>query len=62
MVNRKRAQRLMRLMGLQVLYPRRRTSQPGKGHKIYRYLLRDLSIEHSNHVWATDISVPQQAA
>ena len=52
----------MRLMGLQALYPRRRTSQPGKGHKIYPYLLRDLSIEHSNHVWATDMSVPQQAA
>ena len=37
-VNRKRVQRLMRQVGLQALYPRRRTSQPGKGHKIYPYL------------------------
>ena len=55
-VNRKRVQRLMRLMGLQALYPRRRTSQPGKGHKIYPYLLRGLPIERANHVWATDIT------
>jgi putative transposase len=55
MVNRKRIQRLMRQMGLRALYPRQRTSQPGEGHKIYPYLLRDLSIEHANHVWATDI-------
>ena len=38
------------------LYPRRRTSQPGKGHKIYPYLLRDLSIERANQAWASDIS------
>jgi len=55
-VNRKRVQRLMRLMGLQALYPRRRTSHPGKGHKIYPYLLRGLPIERANHVWATDIT------
>jgi len=61
-VNRKRVQRLMRVMDLQALYPRRRTSQPGKGHTIYPYLLRELSIERANQVWATDISVPQQAA
>jgi transposase InsO family protein len=39
-VNRKRAQPLMRQMGLRALYPRQRTSQPGKGHKIYPYILR----------------------
>jgi putative transposase len=55
-VNRKRVQRLRRLMDLRALYPRRRTSQPGKGHKIYPYLLRDLSIECANQVWATDIT------
>ena len=54
-VNRKRVRRLMRHMGLQALYPRRRTSQPGKGHNIYPYLLRDLLIERSNQVWAADI-------
>lgn len=55
-VNRKRVQRLMRQMGLQALYPRRRTSQPGQGHKIYPYLLRDLVIAKPNQVWATDIT------
>ena len=54
-VSRKRVQRLMLQMGLQALYPRRRTSQPGKGHKIYPYLLRDLAITRANQVWATDI-------
>ena len=54
-VNRKRVQRLMRLMGLTALYPRRRTSQPGKGHKVYPYLLRDLCVERANQVWASDI-------
>ena len=55
-VNRKRIQRLMRLMGLRALYPRQRTSHPGKGHKIYPYLLRDLCIERANQVWASDIT------
>ncbi len=54
-VNRKRVQRLMRQMGLRALYPRRRTSQPGKGHKIYPYLLRDVPVERANQVWASDI-------
>jgi putative transposase len=54
-LNRKRVQRLMRLMDLRALYPRRRTSQPGKGHKIYRYLLRNPCIDCANQVWATDI-------
>jgi putative transposase len=54
-VNRKRVQRLMRKMDLRALYPRQRTSQPGRGHKIYPYLLRDLPIMQANQVWATDI-------
>jgi len=54
-VNRKHVRRLMRQMDLRALYPRRRTSQPGKGHKIYPYLLRELAIERPNQVWATDI-------
>ena len=54
-VNRKRVQRLMRQMGLQALYPKRRTSQPGMGHKIYPYLLRGLDINRPNQVWAADI-------
>ena len=55
LVNRKRVQRLMRQMGLRALYPRRRSSQPGKGHKIYPYLLRGMSIEQPNQVWASDV-------
>ena len=55
-VNRKRVQCLMRQMDFRALYPRRRTSQPGQGYKIYPYLLRDLSIERANQAWASDIS------
>ena len=45
----------MRKMGICALYPKPRTSLPGKGHKIYPYRLRDLTIDHSNQVWAADI-------
>jgi len=55
-VCRKKVRRLMGLMGIRALYPKKRTSQPGKGHKIYPYLLRDLKVERPNQVWATDIS------
>ena len=55
-VNRKHVHRLMRLMGIQAIYPKVRTTTPNPAHKIYPYLLRNLSIERSNQVWATDIS------
>jgi len=55
-VNRKRVQRLMRLMGLEAVYPKRRTTRPAAGHKIYPYLLRNLEITRPNQVWATDIT------
>ncbi len=45
----------MRQMGLSALYPKRRTSKPGKGHKVYPYLLRNVSVERPNQVWAADI-------
>lgn len=51
-----RVGRLMRLMGIEAIYPKPRLSKPGKGHKIYPYLLRGLDIEQSNHVWSTDIT------
>jgi len=55
-VNRKRVQRLMRVMGIEALVPRPGTSKPALGHRIYPYLLRDLKISEPNHVWAADIT------
>lgn len=55
-VNRKRAQRLMRLMGIEAIHPRRSTTRPAAGHKIYPYLLRNLMIERPDQVWASDIT------
>jgi putative transposase len=55
-INRKRVQRYMRLMGLEAIYPKPRTSRPHPGHKIYPYLLRNLSIDHPNQVWTADIT------
>lgn len=55
-INRKRVQRLMRLMGLEALYPTKRTTQPGAGHKIYPYLLRDVQVTRPDQVWSTDIT------
>jgi putative transposase len=55
-LNRKRVQRLMRLMGLEAIYPKPRTTQRGAGHKIYPYLLRDLTITRADQVWGADIT------
>ena len=55
-VNRKRVRRLMQRMGMQILYPKRKTSKPGQGHKIYPYLLKGLEINRANQAWATDIT------
>jgi putative transposase len=55
-VNRKRVQRLMRQMGIEALGPKPKTSKPAPGHKIYPYLLRGLTIERPNQVWAADIT------
>ena len=45
----------MRQMGLRAVFPKPRTSQAGKGHKIDSYLLNGLSIDRANKVWASDI-------
>ena len=55
-VNRKRVQRLMRLMGLEAIYPKPKTSRPHPEHRVYPYLLRHLNIDRPNQVWAADIS------
>jgi len=55
-VNHKRVGRLMRKMGIQAIYPKRKTSVPNKDHKVFPYLLRNMKIEYPNQVWATDIT------
>lgn len=55
-VNKKRVARLMRLMGLQAVFPGQKTTIPAPGHKIYPYLLRGLKITRPNQVWSTDIT------
>jgi putative transposase len=55
-INLKRVRRLYRLMGLEAIGPKPNTSKPSPGHKVYPYLLRGLTVSHSNHVWATDIT------
>ena len=55
-VNRKRVQRLMRLMGLAGVGPRPGTSRSHPEHKIYPYLLKGVSITRVNQVWSTDIT------
>ena len=55
-VNHKRMARLMRLMGLQAVCPRPRTSVGNKQHKKYPYMLRGLAITRPNQVWCADIT------
>ena len=61
-VNRKRAQRLMREMGLAGMAPGPNTSRLHPEHKVYPYLLRGVAVIRPNQVWSADISVPQKAA
>lgn len=55
-VNAKRVGRLLRLMGVEAIYPKPRLSQPGVTAQRYPYLLRDLTIVGADHVWSTDIT------
>ena len=55
-INRKKVQRLMRIMGIEAIYPKPKLSLKNKGHKIYPYLLKNLTINRPNQVWATDIT------
>ena len=60
-VNRKRVARLMQVMGLEAVYPKPKLSQPGEGHKLYPYLLRDVPVNRVNQVWSTDITYIRMA-
>lgn len=55
-VNRKRVSRLMRVMGIEAIYQKPRTTKSAPEHRKYPYLLRGLKIERPNQVWATDIT------
>jgi len=55
-VNRKRIQRLRRLLAIETLYPKRNLSLANQKHKVYPYLLRGLEIDRPNQVWSTDIT------
>jgi putative transposase len=55
-INRKRVQRLMQMMGLASVAPTRKTTVVNREHKIYPYLLRGLNIKDANQVWCSDIT------
>lgn len=61
-LNRKRVQRLMRVMGLESLAPKPNTSKPAPEHAVYPYLLRHLTVSRPNQVWASDITYIPMAA
>jgi len=56
LVNRKRVSRLMRRMGIEAIYPKKRLSLPDAAAKKYPYLLRDMAIDRPDQVWAADIT------
>jgi len=55
-VNEKRVRRLMRLMGFYAIYPKPRISQSDQEHKKYPYLLKGVTVDHPDQVWASDIT------
>jgi putative transposase len=55
-VNRERVRRLMRLMGMEAIYQKPNTSRKHPHHKIYPYLLKNLTIDRPNQVWCADIT------
>jgi putative transposase len=61
-LNRKRVRRLLRLMGIEAIYAKPRTSLPGPGHQIFPYLLRDLVVTGPDQVWCSDITYVPMAA
>ena len=53
---RHRVRRLMRLMGMEAVYRKPRTSEPNPGHRVYPYLLRDVEVDRANMAWCADIT------
>ena len=62
-LGRKRIRTVMRLLGLEAIYPKPNTSKPGVGasHTVYPYLLRGVKAQYPNHVWGTDITYVKTA-
>jgi putative transposase len=54
-VNRKRVQRLLRLMGLEAIYPKPKLSAK-RNHKVYPYLLRNVAVQRVDQVWSADVT------
>ena len=54
--NRKRVQRLMRVMGIEAIYPKPNTTRRNPKHQVFPYLLRGVEIQRPDHVWSTDIT------
>ncbi len=55
-VNRKRVSRLMKRLGIEASYPKKRTSKPAVGHTLYPYLLTNMTPDRPNQAWAADIT------
>src|SRR5207253_3106900 len=55
-INRKRVRRLMRVMGLEAIYPKPKLSAADRGHRVYPYWLRNVSIQRPDQVGSTDIT------
>jgi putative transposase len=55
-VGRQHVATLMRRMGIEPLFPKKKLSKPAFGHKIYPYLLRNLEITRAGHVWSADVT------
>jgi putative transposase len=55
-VNRKRVRRLLRLLGVEAIYPKPSMSAAATGHRIYPYLLRGVPITHADQVWSSDMT------
>ena len=55
-IGRDHVRRLMRRMGLEAIYPKKRLSRPNKAHPVYPYLLRDVAIVRPDQVWCSDIT------
>jgi len=55
-INRKRVARLLEVMGVEAVYPKRQLSQPCEGHRLYPYLLEGLEVSGPDQVWCSDIT------